>query len=166
MTNKNNAVDFNNPEALAAELAAADEAATAAKTTEKKERKPRTIKVSFTADHDIKTGETVEFDYTLPVSQSTRGQVAGIPLTEMTDDQLKIEHRNANSIYYKQNKAGKLTEKATERLAAVKAEMEKRGIKPSSRGTATVDASTVAELIKSGKISVEDIQKMLDASAQ
>lgn len=163
---KNKAVDFNDPEALAAELAAADAAAVTTGDKPKKERKPRTIKVSFTAETDIKAGETVEFDYVLPVGQGTRGQVAGIPLEEMTDDQLKIEYRNANSVFYKQNKAGKLNPKAAERLDAVKAEMEKRGIQPTARGAAVVDAATVADLIKSGKISVDDIQKMLDASAQ
>lgn len=153
--------DFNNPEALAAELAAA-EAAEAPVKKEKKEKKPRIVKVVFTADRDIKAGETIEFDYTLPAGRGPRGQVAGIPVEEMTNDQLKIEYRNANSVYYKQKKAGKLNPKTEERLAKVKAEMEKRGIQPTSRRTATVDAATVAELIKSGKINVDDIQKMLD----
>lgn len=162
---KNAPVDFNNPESVAAELAAAEAAAPAATKEKKpKEKKPRVIKVSFTADHDIKAGETVEFDYTLPVGTGIRGAVVGIPLEDMTDDQLKIEYRNANSVHYKTKKAGRDATKAAERLDRVKAEMAKRGIQPTSRTQATVDAKTVAELIKSGKISVDDIQAMLDAS--
>lgn len=161
------AVDFSNPESIAQALAAADAAELGADGAPKakKERKPagpKIIKVSFTADHDIKAGETVEFDYELPAS-ARRGAVVGIPLEEMTDDQLKIEYRNANSVFYKTKKAGRDTTKSGERLERVKAEMTKRGIQPTSRAASvSVDANTVADLIKSGKISVEDIQRLLD----
>lgn len=166
---ENNAVDFENPDSVAEALAAADAAELGA-TGEGKTKKPRkpagpkVIKVSFTADRDIKAGETVEFDYELPASVR-RGAVVGIPLEEMTDDQLKIEYRNANSVHYKTKKAGHDTTKAAERLERVKTEMAKRGIQPTSRASVTVDASTVAELIKSGKISVDDIQKLLDGDS-
>lgn len=165
-----NAVDFNNPESVAEALAAADAAElTDGEPKAKKERKPagpKIVKVSFTADHDIKAGETIEFDYELPASQR-RGAVVGIPLEEMTDDQLKIEYRNANSVFYKTKKAGRDTTKSEARLNAVKAEMTKRGIQPTSRtASVTVDANTVAELIKSGKISVDDIQRLLDGDTE
>lgn len=164
------AVDFENPESVAAALAAQNEAELTGGTTKpKKERKPagpKIVKVSFTADRDIKAGETVEFDYELPAS-ARRGAVVGIPLEEMTDDQLKIEYRNANSVFYKTNKAGRDTAKSKARLDAVKAEMAKRGIQHTSRGShVTVDANTVAELIKSGKISVDDIQRLLDGDTE
>lgn len=167
VADKNAAVDFNNPESVAEALAAADAAELGAEGAPKakKERKPagpKIIKVSFTADRDIAAGETIEFDYELPAS-ARRGAVVGIPLEEMTDDQLKIEYRNANSVHYKTKKAGRDATKAAERLERVKAEMAKRGIQPTSRAAAVnVDANTVAELIKTGKISVEDIQKLLD----
>lgn len=171
MSNKkdeNAAVDFNNPDSVAEALAAADAAELGADTPKaKKERKPagpKIIKVTYTADHDIKAGETVEFDYELPASMR-RGAVVGIPLEEMTDDQLKIEYRNANSVHYKTKKAGRDATKAAERLERVKAEMTKRGIQPTSRANVQIDAGTVAELIKSGKISVEDIQQLLDGDA-
>lgn len=88
---------------------------------------------------------------------------AGIPLEEMTDDQLKIEYRNANSVAYKTKKAGRDATKAEERLEHCKAEMEKRGIQPTARAAAKVDAATVANMIKSGALSVDDIQALLDA---
>ena len=161
-----NPVDFNDPASIEAELAAA-ESSTAAKATgtkAPKERKPRTIKVSFTAEQDIKAGETIEFEYTLPKA-SSRGQVVGIPLEEMTDDQLKIEYRNANSVYYKTSKAGRDASKAKERLERCKAEMDKRGIAPTGRGATKLDAASIANAIKSGKVSVDDIQKLLDAAS-
>ena len=162
MNENENAVDFTNPEAIAAELEAA-ETAPVATPKAKKPAKPRIIKVHFTADHDIKAGETVEFDYEVPKAER-RGAVAGIPVSEMTDDQLKIEYRNANSVFYKTNKAGRDTTKAEERLNTCKAEMEKRGIQPTSRAAAQkIDATTVANLIKSGKLSADDIQALLDA---
>lgn len=165
MSEEKRPVDFNDPASIEAELAAAETPAakaTGAKTP--KERKPRTIKVHFTADRDIKAGETVEFEYTLPKAQQ-RGQVVGIPLDEMTDDQLKIEYRNANSVYYKTSKAGRDASKAKERLDRCKAEMDKRGIAPTGRGATKLDAQSIADAIKSGKVTVEDIQKLLDAAS-
>lgn len=157
-----NAVDFSNPESLAAELAAV-ETATVKAPKEKKAPKPRVIEVSFTADKDIAAGETVTFKYELPKSTGIRGIVAGIPLAEMTDDQLKIEYRNANSVAYKTKKAGRDASKAEERLAACKAEMEDRGISPTARAATPVDAASVAELIKAGKINIEELQNLLNA---
>ena len=119
------------------------------------------IKVTFTADKDILAGETVTFDYLVPKSGSIRGIVAGIPLTEMTDDQLKIEYRNANSVFYKTKKANKDVTKSESRLNACKAEMDKRGIQPTARASATIDATTIAELIKAGKINVDELQARL-----
>ena len=154
-----NAVDFSNPEALEAELDAL-EAAKALEATDKpkKEKKPKMI----TCPH---CGEVFE----LPKSAGTRGAVAGIPVEEMTEEQLKIEYRNASSVLYKTQKAAKDgkqvreggIEAAQARVDAVKAEMDKKGIAPSSR-TATVDASSVAKMIAAGQLSVDDIQAMLD----
>ena len=148
---ENKPVDFSNPEALEAELAAV-EAPVEKKAKVKKERKPRMV----TCPHCGK-------EFELPKA-AKRGIVAGIPVEEMTEDQLKIEYRNAKSVHYKQTKAkGQPTEVAQARLDKVVEEMTKRGIEPGTRTTrATVDASAIAELIKSGKVSVDDIQALLD----
>lgn len=167
MANKN--VDFNNPESVAEAIAEAETQAAETATSEKaaKPKKPKTVKVSWIADRDIKAGETVEFEYELPVSAGKRGIVAGIPLEEMTEEQLKIEYRNANSVFYKQSKAGKDTTKSKERLDAVLAKMEEKGIKPTGRAAAApVTAASIAALIKAGKISAEEIQSLLDGSAE
>lgn len=159
MSNKNAPADFFNPDSIAEELAAADVAAPVEKKA-KKPAKPRVI--TITVPEGLKAGDT--FEYEIPKSTGKRGQVAGIPLVEMTNDQLKIEYRNANSVFYKTKKAGKDFSKAETRLNAVKDEMEKRGIQPTSRGAAMkVDAATIANLIKGGKISIDDIQAFLDA---
>lgn len=153
-------VDFNNPEELAAAVAASETTAPKAPKAPK-EKKPRVIKVKYTAPADIAAGQTIEFDYELPLSVGTRGAVSGIALPDMTDDQLKIEYRNANSVFYKTTKAGHDASKAEARLNACKAEMEKRGIQPTARAAAPVTVDVIAELIKSGKISVEELQAKL-----
>lgn len=155
-----NAVDFSNPEALAAELDAMEAAQVEEKAPKaKKVKKPKMV----TCPH---CGETFE----LPKSATNRGAVAGIPVEEMTEEQLKIEYRNASSVLYKTTKAAKEGKKvreggleaAQERVDKVKAEMDKKGIAPSTRAAQKVDAGTVAKLIADGKISVDDIQAMLD----
>lgn len=161
-----NTVDFNNPDELEKELAAANEAAETEADASAKTRKPKVIKVTFTADHDIKAGETITFDYEVPASARRVGVNTGIAIEDMNEAQLKIEYRNANSVLYKTKKAGRDATKAQERVDAVLAAMEAKGIKPGTRvATATqpLDAAGIANLIKSGKVSVEDIQKLLDS---
>ena len=154
---ENKAVDFENPEAIAEELAAV----TTAEPKEKKAPKPKVVKVTCpNCAH--------EFDFEVPKSVGSRGSVAGIALEDMTDDQLKIEYRNANSVAYKAKKANKNPDtiaNSEARLERVKAEMEARGIQPTARAAAKVDAQTVANLIMSGKISAEEIQAFLDSAS-
>lgn len=58
-----------------------------------------------------------------------RGQLAGLSIEEMSDEQLKREKINAASVHYKATKRGAVAEtiqKTKERLDAVNAEIEKR----------------------------------------
>lgn len=157
-------IDFTNPASIEEELTAAAAPAAAGPKAHKAPAKPRTIKVSWIADRDITAGDLVEFDYELPKAQS-RGQLSGIAIEDMTDDQLKIEYRNANSVYYKTMKAGRDATKAKARLDAVKALMDKRGIAPTGRGAVQLDAQSIADAIKAGKVDVADIQALLDAAS-
>lgn len=153
-----NAVDFSNPDALAAELDAmeAEKATEETKTKTKKASKPRIV-VCPSCGHEFE----------LP--KAKRGTLAGIPVEEMTEDQLKIEYRNASSVLYKTQKAAKegknvregSLEAAQARVNKVKAIMDEKGIAPTARAT-KVDAADVAKMIANGVISVDDIQKMLD----
>ena len=151
------AVDFDNPESIEEELAAV----AAVPTKEKKEAKPKMVKVTCPNCATV-------FDFEIPKSISSRGAVVGIALSDMTVDQLKIEYRNANSVAYKSKKANKNPDtiaKSAARLEAVKAEMELRGIQPTSRGPVAVDAQAIAKLIAAGAVTVEEIQKFLNDAA-
>ena len=165
----NTPVDFNNPEELEKELAAVEaETETTEKVADKaaKPKKPRTVKVTYTADRDIKAGETIVFDYEIPkTGRSGVGVNAGIAIEDMNEAQLKIEYRNASSVLYKTKKAGRDTTAAQARLDKVIAAMQAKGIEPGKRSAAIakIDASTIANLIRSGQVSVDDIQKLLDA---
>lgn len=164
--NMNTAVDFTDPAAIDAAIAEAKvNETTAAAPKAPKEKKPKVIKVTFTADRDIMQGEEITFDYTLPVGMHTRGVNNGIPLEEMTADQLKIEYRNANSVLYKTKKAGRDATAAQARFDKVVARMNELGVAPTARTAvaAPVTAETVADLIKTGKITVEEIEKLLNA---
>ena len=150
------AVDFNDIASLEAEM----EAVKAPKEKKAKgPKKPRII--TITVPEGLVEGDTFEFE--IPESSTRAGVVAGIPVEEMTEEQLKIEYRNANSVYYKQTKAkGVASPSATERLEKVKAVMAENGIAPTAKAGAKIDAAAIAELIKSGVVSVDDIQALLD----
>lgn len=75
-----------------------------------------------------------------------RGVLAGIAVSEMTDDQLKIELRNANSVLYKAKKRGadaELITKHEQRVETVKAEIAARkpAVETPAEGEATETAS-------------------------
>ena len=159
MSDLNREVDFTDVDSLEAELQAMEAPKEAKAKKAKGPKKPRVLTITVPAG--LIEGDT--FEYEIPASATRSGVVAGIALDEMTEDQLKIEYRNANSVHYKQTKAkGVATDAATERLNAVKEMMAEKGIAPSARAAQTVDAASIAELIKSGKISVDDIQALLN----
>lgn len=168
MTDKNTAVDFNDAESIEAELAAAATVAAPVKDKVKKIAKPRVITITHIADKAYAAGDEIVFDFEVPKSAGGRGIVSGIELADMTTDQLRIEYRNANSVAYKAAKANKNPDtiaKSKARLEAVKAEMEVKGIQPTARGAKVeINAATIAEMITSGKVSVEEIQALLNGA--
>lgn len=70
------------------------------------------------------------FEVEAPIKErKPRGQLAGIELADMTDEQLKRELINANSVLYKAKQRGASEEviaKNQARVDAAKAEKEKR----------------------------------------
>ena len=102
-----------------------------------------------------KCGETFEVE--APVKEKKpRGQLAGIALEDMTDDQLKREIINAGSVLYKAKQRGASEEIIAAnqaRLDAAKAEKAKRhpvvetsAVEEALEGESVYDEETAAEL--------------------
>lgn len=150
LNQESGAVDFSNPDSIASALENTNTPVEGAAKV-KKAPKPKMI-----------TCPNCAHVFELPKGEGIRGQLNGIPLEEMTADQLKIEYRNATSVQYKTIKAQKDASKATERVEKVKAAMAAMGIEPSSRTSAPMDAAAVAAAIKSGAIKIEDLEALLN----
>ncbi len=123
------------------------------------------ISVEVLAPKDMVAGEkfVVEVEIPEPVKKP-RGQLHGLTLEEMSDEQLKRETINANSVLYKAKQRGAAEETIAAnqaRVDAVNAEKEKRGLnKPAIVATAsaaipnlasefadeTADSETAAEI--------------------
>lgn len=88
------------------------------------------FEVEVTVPEGLKAGDTFTIEVETPTPEKkSRGQLAGIPLEEMTDEQLKREIINANSVLYKAKQRGANAETlaANEaRVEAAKAEKAKR----------------------------------------
>lgn len=92
-----------------------------------------------------KCGETFEIE-TPVVEKRSRGQLAGIALEDMSNEQLKREIINANSVLYKAKQRGAKEDviaAAQARVDAAKAERAKRQPVPE-----TVEADNVAEALE------------------
>lgn len=84
-----------------------------------------------------------------PIPEKRRGQLYGIALEDMTDEQLKREIINANSVLYKAKQRGASEDviaKNQARLDAAKAEKEKRHPAPVAEETAETDAADATEV--------------------
>lgn len=94
----------------------------------------KTFEIEVTVPEGLTAGDTFTVEVEAPVAEKKpRGQLAGIALEDMTDDQLKREIINANSVLYKakQRGASEETIAANEaRVEAAKAEKAKRAGTP------------------------------------
>lgn len=119
----------------------------------------RTFTVEYEIPKGAKPGEIVTIEVEAPaVQKKPRGQLAGIALVDMTDEQLKRELINANSVLYKAKQRGAAEETIAAnqaRVDAANAEKAKRaGTKETTNapnleaalGDAPVDADTSAEI--------------------
>lgn len=93
------------------------------------------------------------FEVEAPVKErKPRGQLAGLALSEMTDEQLKREIINANSVLYKAKQRGASDEiiaKNQARVDAAKAERDSRhpvATEAEDVDNAPVDADTAEEV--------------------
>lgn len=92
----------------------------------------RIIEVEVTVPEGLSAGDTFTLEVEVPTRtgcSGKRGQLAGIALEDMTDEQLKREIINANSVLYKAQKRGASEDTIAAnqaRLDAAKAEKAKR----------------------------------------
>ena len=97
--------------------------------------------VEVTVPEGLKAGDTFTIEVEAPKQEKKpRGQLAGIALEDMTDEQLKRELINANSVLYKAKQRGASEETIAAnqaRVDAAKAEKAKR--------TPVVAAATAVE---------------------
>ena len=103
------------------------------------------FEVEVTVPEGLSAGDkfTIEVEAPTP-EKKPRGQLAGIALEDMTDEQLKRELINANSVLYKakQRGASKETIAANQaRVDAAKAEKAKRAGTPAESEAPNVEAA-------------------------
>jgi len=104
------------------------------------------IEIEITEDiRKMKVGEMLTIEVEAPaIEKKPRGMLAGIAIEDMTDEQLKRELINANSVLYKAKQRGASDETVAAnqaRVDAAKAEKEKReGSKVKATATPAADA--------------------------
>ena len=103
------------------------------------------FEVGVTVPEGLSAGDkfTVEVEAPTP-EKKPRGQLAGIALEDMTDEQLKRELINANSVLYKAKQRGASEETIAAnqaRVDAAKAEKAKRAGTPAESEAPNVEAA-------------------------
>lgn len=91
-------------------------------------------------------GETFEVEAPEKV-RKPRGQLAGIAIEDMTDEQLKREIINAKSVLYKAKQRGATEEVIAANQARVDAAMAEKEKRHPSVATVAVEAEDVAEAL-------------------
>ena len=109
----------------------------------------KTFEVEVTVPEGMSAGDkfTIEVEAPIP-EKKPRGQLAGIALEDMTDEQLKREIINANSVLYKAKQRGASEETIAAnqaRVDAAKAEKAKRTGTPAASEAANVEAALTGE---------------------
>ena len=105
----------------------------------------KTFEVEVTVPEGLSAGDkfTIEVEAPTP-EKKPRGQLAGIALEDMTDEQLKREIINANSVLYKAKQRGASEETIAAnqaRVDAAKAEKAKRAGTPAESEAPNVEAA-------------------------
>lgn len=105
----------------------------------------KTFEVEVTVPEGLSAGDKFTIEVEAPVPEKKpRGQLAGIALEDMTDEQLKREIINANSVLYKAKQRGASEETIAAnqaRVDAAKAEKAKRAGTPAENDAPNVEAA-------------------------
>ena len=103
------------------------------------------FEVEVTVPEGMSAGDKFTIEVEAPVPEKKpRGQLAGIALEDMTDEQLKREIINANSVLYKAKQRGASEETIAAnqaRVDAAKAEKAKRTGTPAESEAPNVEAA-------------------------
>lgn len=103
------------------------------------------FEVEVTVPEGMSAGDKFTVEVEAPVAEKKpRGQLAGITLEDMTDEQLKREIINANSVLYKAKQRGASDETIAAnqaRVDAAKAEKAKRTGTPAESEAPNVEAA-------------------------
>lgn len=122
----------------------------------------KTFEVEVTVPEGLSAGDkfTIEVEAPTPV-RKPRGQLAGIALEDMTDEQLKRELINANSVLYKAKQRGASEETIAAnqaRVDAAKAEKAKRAGTPTESEAPNVEAAMEGSTDTEGEDGVYDTE--------
>lgn len=105
----------------------------------------KTFEVEVTVPEGMSAGDKFTIEVEAPKAEKKpRGQLAGIALEDMTDEQLKRELINANSVLYKAKQRGASEETIAAnqaRVDAAKAEKAKRAGTPAESEAPNVEAA-------------------------
>ena len=105
----------------------------------------KTFEVEVTVPEGLSAGDKFTIEVEAPVPEKKpRGQLAGIALEDMTDEQLKREIINANSVLYKAKQRGASEETIAAnqaRVDAAKAEKAKRAGTPAESDAPNVESA-------------------------
>lgn len=114
---------------------------------------PKTIEVEVTAPKNLKQGETFMVEVEIPATvKKPRGMLAGIALVDMTDEQLKRELINSNSVLYKAQQRGA----SEETIAANQARVDAAKAEKAKRAPVAVEATPdLAEAMASPEVAEE-----------
>ena len=107
----------------------------------------KSFEVEVTVPEGLKEGDTFMLEVEVPViPKKPRGQLAGIAIEDMTDEQLKRELINAKSVLYKAKQRGASEETIAVNQARVDAAMAEKAKRQGTSAEA-VDAPAVEEAL-------------------
>lgn len=101
------------------------------------------FQVEITVPAGLMEGDTFVIEVEAPTKEKKRGQLAGLQLADMTDEQLKREIINASSVLYKAKQRGA----SEETLAANEARVEAAKAEKASRAPIAAVATAVEEIL-------------------
>lgn len=113
----------------------------------------KTFEVEVIVPEGLSAGDKFTVEVEVPKAErKPRGQLAGIAIEDMTDEQLKREIINANSVLYKAKQRGAAEEVIAKNQARVDAAMAEKAKRQGTKAVAeevadeACDAETAAEL--------------------